>query len=138
MKTCCISTHPRVIDILIFAVVDVLYLSFYIYYICSTSHRYNRHGDSNLSTSTDKSNTQYNSIVKASRRKYLTLMWSDMFTHTNGPWGGNLPPGIYHLPDKIAAKFQRLHPLFDDGHSNGTNGNTARCNRKWKIQDGGL
>jgi len=37
-------------------------------------------------------------------------------------WGINLPPGISQLPDEIKAKFQRLPPIFDDGHSNGTNG----------------
>jgi len=48
---------------------------------------------------------------------------------------GNLSPGIPLFPNKIEAKCQRL---FDDGHTNGTNGNTAKCNAKWKIQDGGL
>ena len=31
-----------------------------------------------------------------------------------------------------------VFPIFDNGHSNGTNGNTARLNRKCRIQDGDL
>ena len=36
------------------------------------------------------------------------------------------------------ATIPTAAPIFDNGHSNGTNGNTARLNRKWKILDSGL
>jgi len=41
-------------------------------------------------------------------------------------------PGISRLLDEIETKFQRLLPIFDDGHSNGTIGETVRCDRRWK------
>ena len=34
--------------------------------------------------------------------------------------------------------FDGYSPIFVDGQFNRTNNETARCNRKWKIQDGGL
>jgi len=53
--------------------------------------------------------------------------------------GKNNPtPGISWLLDKTETKFQRLTSIFDDGLSNKTNGETVQCDRKWKIQDGGL
>jgi len=53
---------------------------------------------------------------------FLTLTWSDMFYSHKGPMGGKLPPGISQLPDEIESKFQWLSPIFEDGHSNRTNG----------------
>jgi len=41
------------------------------------------------------------------------------------------PPRIPRLLDEIETKFQRLPPIFNDGHSNGTIGKTVRCDRKW-------
>jgi len=48
------------------------------------------------------------------------------------------PPGISRLLDEIETKFPRQPHIFHDGHSNGTIGETIRCDRKWKIQDGGF
>jgi len=42
--------------------------------------------------------------------------------------------GISRLLDEIETKFQRLSPIFDDGQSNRTIGETVRCNRKWKTK----
>src|SRR5664279_4145453 len=44
---------------------------------------------------------------------------------------------ISQLIDKIATKFQRLPLHFRIQQLNETNGNTAGCNRKLEIQDGG-
>ena len=44
---------------------------------------------------------------------------------------------ITQVLDKIATKFQRLPHIFVVRQLNRTNANTARCNRKSDIQDGG-
>ena len=67
-------------------------------------------------------------------------MWPDMFYSHKRPLGGGgkiTPPGISQLPYEIEPTFHRLPPIFDNGHSTVTNGNTARLNRKyrkWKIK----
>ena len=72
------------------------------------------------------------------RRFQLTPIKADLFYSHKRAMGVIYPPGISQLPEEIEAQFQRLPPapIFDNGHSHGTNGNTARCNRRRKIQDG--
>jgi len=53
-------------------------------------------------------------------------------------YGGKYFAGIARLLDEIVTTCQRQPPNFDDVHSIGTTGEPARCNPKWKIQDGGL
>ena len=48
-----------------------------------------------------------------------------------------LYPRHFSTSRRDRNKIPTATPNFDDGHSNGTTGETARCNQ-WKNQDGGL
>ena len=56
-----------------------------------------------------------------------------------GGGGGEKDTAISQLLYKIEThNFNGYPHIFRDAYSNGNTSETARCNWKWKIQDGGL